>query len=344
MTVGGLVVIVGAPRSGTTWLQQLLCSHPSIASPQETHLFHEFLGPLFEKWERQRQWADDAVAAIELGKAPVRRLVGLPAILDDEQFDDLARNFVAAIVDRSLEAKPGASVVLEKTPSNSMRTDLIDRLLPGVRFIHIVRDPREVVESLLDAGPWGGNWAPKGPTRAARMWREHFLGARRAARFGDRYVEIRLEDLRRDTAGVVARLFEFCGVSAIPDAADATAPSEATVTSGAYALAPRIAARLRGTAPAEPLGFRRGPDEARPGLDGRGRLVVERELGPFLRDLGYTHDASWVALPVASRIVASAGLDIRDRAVRAGQALMPAARVLAKEWGSPEQGRVPPQS
>ena len=31
-----LVFIVGSPRSGTSWLQQMLGSHPEIATPTET--------------------------------------------------------------------------------------------------------------------------------------------------------------------------------------------------------------------------------------------------------------------------------------------------------------------
>src|SRR5215469_4920410 len=37
------VLIVGCPRSGTSWLQRLLSQHPQVATTQETHLFSEYL-------------------------------------------------------------------------------------------------------------------------------------------------------------------------------------------------------------------------------------------------------------------------------------------------------------
>ena len=38
------VFIVGAQRSGTTWVQRLLCSHPRIVGGQESHLFSAYGG------------------------------------------------------------------------------------------------------------------------------------------------------------------------------------------------------------------------------------------------------------------------------------------------------------
>ena len=45
-----LVLIVGAQRSGTTWVQRLLASHPAIVSGQESHLFSSYLGPMWQRW------------------------------------------------------------------------------------------------------------------------------------------------------------------------------------------------------------------------------------------------------------------------------------------------------
>ena len=36
---GRVAFVVGAPRSGTTWLQQLLYVHPDVATGGESHLF-----------------------------------------------------------------------------------------------------------------------------------------------------------------------------------------------------------------------------------------------------------------------------------------------------------------
>jgi hypothetical protein len=51
------VFVVGSPRSGTTWLQLLLAQHPAVATHQETHLFHNYLGPLERAYRGGRDTA-----------------------------------------------------------------------------------------------------------------------------------------------------------------------------------------------------------------------------------------------------------------------------------------------
>jgi hypothetical protein len=102
-----LVLIVGAPRSGTTWLQSMLGSHPDIATPQETDLFEVYLKPVVEAWDRQVD---------VLGRDDGRRRKGLPLILTLDEFD----RATGALVDTTMAAikamKPGANVMLEKSP------------------------------------------------------------------------------------------------------------------------------------------------------------------------------------------------------------------------------------
>ena len=59
------VFIIGAARSGTTWLQSMLEAHPSICSTTfELKLFDFFTGPWEKSWERlivvQRAGGSDA--------------------------------------------------------------------------------------------------------------------------------------------------------------------------------------------------------------------------------------------------------------------------------------------
>ena len=50
-----LVLVAGSPRSGTTWLQRLLASHPKIKTGQESHVFSQHIGPQLRIW---REGAD----------------------------------------------------------------------------------------------------------------------------------------------------------------------------------------------------------------------------------------------------------------------------------------------
>jgi hypothetical protein len=120
---------------------------------------------------------------------------------------------VQHVLCRTLALKPGATAVLEKTPSHSLHVDVIARYAPDVRFLHIVRDGRDVVSSLLDAGDgWGRAWgAPTTVRDAAQIWRDYVDGARHAQDLGP-YRELRYEDLRGENAPeLLAETFAFCG-------------------------------------------------------------------------------------------------------------------------------------
>lgn len=50
-----LTFLVGAPRSGTTWIQLLLSRSPLVAAAQETDLFNIYLRPIVDEWNRYRR-------------------------------------------------------------------------------------------------------------------------------------------------------------------------------------------------------------------------------------------------------------------------------------------------
>ncbi|HZU72639.1 MAG TPA: sulfotransferase, partial [Acidimicrobiales bacterium] len=192
-----MVVVLGAPRSGTTWLQHLLASHPLVATMPEPHLFALYVYPLLQTWDRQRAEVSAAVDSLSRGCAPPDRLVGLPACLTEAEVQRALAGLLQPIVDRVMSAAPATRAVVEKTPSNSLVVPYIERVVPGALYIHIIRDPRSVVTSLVDvARSWGRSWAPRSAAAAALMWRAHVVGATEARAFPDRYIELRYEDLR----------------------------------------------------------------------------------------------------------------------------------------------------
>lgn len=48
-TEDNMIFIVGCPRSGTTWLQRLLATHPRIKTGHESRIF-EYVGSQFRNW------------------------------------------------------------------------------------------------------------------------------------------------------------------------------------------------------------------------------------------------------------------------------------------------------
>jgi len=290
------VFVVGAQRSGTTWVQAMLGAHPAVAAPQEVGLFHRVLGPWADGFERE-------VATAAAGGRE-RRVIGLACVLTRAELDRVQRRVLDDVSDAARRLKPGASVLVEKTPDNALHIDLIRRLRPEARFIHVIRDGRDVASSLLAARTsWGGVWAPRDVQQAAERWRQYVAGAMRARAAGDGYIEVRYEDLLDERKGPneLARLFAHCGVD-VPYAdvesiharfafdRVAAAP-DATYDS---VLVGGEAARVAVDGTREPDGFfRAGRAGTWTSWARHTQWRFEDTAGDLLVSLGYEDDRSW---------------------------------------------------
>lgn len=269
-----MVFVIGAPRSGTTWLRKLLSAHPSLVAPTETHLFSWFLGPMYARWDEQRARVAGSVARHREGQPLQEIVAGLPTVLTDDEFDELGAAYVDRVADRCLEAKPTASLVVEKTPQHVQHVPVIERVTGGTaRYIHIVRHGYDVVDSLVAASQgWAARWAPGDRAEAAARWRDDVLAGRRAAALGDRYREVCFEHLLGDHSRVLADLFDFLEV----EQRDIPADADGTVALG------EVAGEFRDEVP-EPPAFQRRHRK-------RDALTVyeaERQAGDLLDALGY---------------------------------------------------------
>jgi len=146
------IFVVGSPRSGTSWIQHVLSAHPDIITTPETHLF---IG------------LRDFVAGAD-SSGP---RTGFQHCVRPEQLTEWLRSIWETVRGNLLELEPGATRVLEKTPGHVHCIDLIRSVVPGARFVHVVRDPRDVVRSLLEASTsWASTWAPGDVEGAIEMW------------------------------------------------------------------------------------------------------------------------------------------------------------------------------
>ena len=152
------VFVVGSPRSGTTLLQRMLDAHPQLAVANDTHFIPKAIAGI----------ADDDVP---LTRELVERVIGYHRFhrlgIDDELARTLAigaetyASYVGALYGAFAIAH-GKGMAGEKTPDYVRSIPLLDRLFPWARFVHIVRDGRDVALSALD---WAGEG--KGPGRFA---------------------------------------------------------------------------------------------------------------------------------------------------------------------------------
>ena len=194
-----LVFLVGAPRSGTTWLELLLAQSPAVVAAYETQLFSGYMNSCFRIWNDLRHK--------ELSS-------GLHHYLTPDEYLLSLRNLAASILVTIAARKPIAKIVLEKSPDHAFCSKEILELFPYAEFLHITRDPRSVVASLLAGSKtWASTWAPHDIHEACHKWRRHVESARQIRLTGARYHELDYRDLVEDGPRVLKGVFDWLGVS-----------------------------------------------------------------------------------------------------------------------------------
>jgi hypothetical protein len=196
-------VVVGVPRSGTTMLRLMLDAHSQVAIPPDTHfLFNvakshragELLTPdqLFALVTSTSVWEDFGLSK----EAYLERIRSLTPFSTANG----VRAFYEMYAQRFGKPRWG-----DKTPRYSGILASIESLLPEARFIHVIRDGRDVALSLRET--W---FAPAQdmPT-LAQFWKTQVdhartLGARRSY-----YLEVRYEALVHQTRDTLKQMCCF---------------------------------------------------------------------------------------------------------------------------------------
>jgi len=178
-----LIFIVGAPRSGTTWLLKLLEEHPDVLGVRRGDLG---LG-------------DPAGPYLETGV--FTEAAGLP--------DSEIRERFRALTERN----PG-KVLVEKTPVHLMCVDRIREVFPKAAIIMTRREGRDAFASMLAAGKDPESWWSDAPTTAeaaAKLWLDYAIASSRCEGCYNPYV-VRYEDLVFDTEGTLEELLRAHGL------------------------------------------------------------------------------------------------------------------------------------
>lgn len=202
--------IVGSPRSGTTLLRLMLGSHPDVAIPAEA----QFLVPLAKVRTRYEGPSFSSERLIlDLRRRPEFRRWKLPdsevrGAMEDaapSNFPDAMRSIYALQARRHHKQRYG-----DKTPRHVFSMPLLLSLFPEARFIHVIRDGRDVALSLVEMPWFSGDL-----TAAALHWKRS-VGAGRAAgaRLGSgRYLEVRYERLLEEPEAVLETVCHFVSLS-----------------------------------------------------------------------------------------------------------------------------------
>lgn len=200
--------IIGIGRSGTTLLRLMFHNHPNIAVPYESHFITDYYNNLEAYGDLSNEGNLDKLLSDILQEYLLTQW--------DHEFD--AQRIKAAINGNSLEsifnaiygdyAKGKGKTRWADKSDYLDRMHMIIKIFPKAKFIHIIRDGRDVANSVLKL-PWG----PKDLIGAAEWWNEYIRLARcvGAVLGEDTYTEVRYEDLVEAPEKELRRLCEFVG-------------------------------------------------------------------------------------------------------------------------------------
>ncbi len=198
---------VGCGRSGTTLVRAIFSSHPELVIPPESH----FLGRMVEHENAYNspagfstdRFLSDLYARPWLSRWELEEEIVKQAIRSNPPTDlpDAVRLVFSLYAQMSGKPRYG-----DKTPRYVLYLPQLANLFPEARFVHIIRDGRDVTLSLLEKD-WGANNVIEG----ALFWKQRVEAGREAGRSlgPDRYREIRYERLMDDPEDIVRSVCEF---------------------------------------------------------------------------------------------------------------------------------------
>jgi Sulfotransferase family len=193
--------VVGASRSGTTLLRMMLDAHPDLAIPSETRLIPH----IAQICAASSQPREDFVTAVSssstwrdlhLDRSALKERIDC---IDPFDVGDALREMYRLYADRHGKNRWG-----DKTPHYVTSMQLIQSLLPEARFIHLVRDGRDVALSIREL--WFG---PDSVQEAASWWVSMLQSAAEQSRSLSSYLVIRYEDLILETEATLQRICRF---------------------------------------------------------------------------------------------------------------------------------------
>lgn len=182
------IFIVGMPRSGTTLVEQILSSDPSVIGAGELTIV-------------QRLIVDGRA-----GKEYPKHVAKLS--------DNALRHFGADYVKSLRQRAPEAGRAIDKLPGNFLHVGLIHLALPNARIIHIRRDPMDTCLScysklFLNGLDYSYDLGELG--RYYRMY-EALMAHWRTVLPDGAMLDVQYEKLVNDFAKEAQRIVEYCGL------------------------------------------------------------------------------------------------------------------------------------
>ncbi len=204
------IFIVGTQRSGTTLLRLLLNAHSQIGIPEDA----SFLMPLLKKRYIHKDIAGDNLKALvdyfslnswfRLWNYDCSDFLSRLSKTNKISLHDLIERLYFSYCD-----KGGKKIWGDKTPSFFRKIDILFRLFPDAKFIHIVRDGRDAFDSFRKVDQTKNNSAVMAIDWDYKLFRIEKSFKKLPI---DNRVTVRYEDLLEDTEKALRTICSVIGV------------------------------------------------------------------------------------------------------------------------------------
>lgn len=201
------IFVTGFQRSGTTLLGNVIDRHPSVAVFIESFFIprYYFTQVLFWPLTRDSNFLRLARAIVDEESARKNRME-----LNEERVLSSEERTLASLIDilfQDWARSRGKERWADKSPGYISKMPVLDRMFPDSRFVHIIRDGRDVWLSLKRMG-WESS-----VVKVASDWNRTVSAARA---FGsdigeDRYLEVQYERLVTSPQDEARRITDFLG-------------------------------------------------------------------------------------------------------------------------------------
>lgn len=194
------IFIGGAGRSGTTLIRVILDSHSNIACGPEfkfTPLITEFWYQLQDNYKLFKNMFNEYQ-------------------ISDIDIDNITGNMLLSFLDK-YRIKRGKSRIAEKSPNNILVFFQLHKILPQSPLVHVVRDGRDVITSLLSMDWKDQNGIAINYTKdiisAAKYWKQIIDIGKQFKNFSNiaasHYLQIKYEDVILSPEITLKNLFKF---------------------------------------------------------------------------------------------------------------------------------------
>lgn len=215
------VFVVGCPRSGTTLLQRMLDNHPELAVAHDSHFIP--LAIKNESVDVDPPLTPELVTWVTTYRRFHRLKLSEGEVAEAASRSATYSEFVGALYAAYARAH-GKRLAGEKTPDYVRHVPRLHALFPSARFIHIIRDGRDVALSVRDwahdgKGPSRRDLWDEEPVAVCALWWRQFVstGRRDGAPLGrSGYREVLYERLVEAPAATLTELAEFLGLPDSP--------------------------------------------------------------------------------------------------------------------------------